>query len=147
MIDTMKPLRKATYDILYSHVVYKAATIRLYDEKVFHGEIPDIYMLLSTQRERDVTEQDCYWQTQSSIDILFIRKTGSEVSKDVIDDISNIALPLLLNLPGHDNFGAQSGLQILEVKRESASSGNVQISPTQSELQKIVTLTALIIHS
>lgn len=147
MKDTMKPFRKAIYDCLNGNVVYKApAKVRIYDEKVFTGEVPLVYILLSTQREQDITSQDCAWQTKSSIDIVIIGKTSSEVSKDIVDDISQSVYDLLLTLPGNNLLAVQSGLQILELRRESAACGNVQISPTQSELQKVLSLTASIIH-
>lgn len=142
----MKPFRKSIYTCLNGNITYASSIVKLYDEKVFQGEVPNVYILLSTQREQDATDQECGWQTRSSIDILIISKTGSEVSKDAVDDISNSMLQLLLNLPGDDNLTVQSGFQILEVKRESAASGQVQISPTQSELQKITTITAMIIN-
>lgn len=145
MKDTMKPFRRAVYDCLNGQITYKGSIVKVMDEKVFTGQIPSVYILLSTQREQDVTEQDCGWQTRSSIDVIIITKTESEVSKDAVDNISNTMLQLVLNLPGDDNLAVQAGFQILEVKRESAGSGQVQISPTQSELQKITTLTAHII--
>jgi hypothetical protein len=148
MRDTMKPLRKAIFDCLGTNVKYPGVNVvPVMDEKVIGGTQPNVYILLSTQRERDVTDQDCYWQTESSIDILIIAKSGAEVSKDSIDDISQRIYSLLLNLPGDQLIQQQTGFQILEFKRVSAVSGSVQISPTQSELQKILSLTANIFHS
>lgn len=147
MKDTMKPFRKAIYDCLNTAVLYKSTSVPIYDEKVYMGAAPDIYILLSTQREQDATDQDCYWQTTSSIDILIISKSGSEVSKDVIDDISQRIYDLLLTLPGSDLLAVQSDFQIMNLKRLSAVSGKVQISPTESELQKIISFTAGIFHS
>jgi hypothetical protein len=147
MKSTMKPLRKGVYDCLNGNVTYPgAAVVPIYDEKVITGSVPNVYILLSTQRERDMTGQDCAYDFTSSIDILVIAKSGSEVSKDAVDDISDRCLELLLNLPGSHNLGNQNGFQILNLKLESAASGNVLISPTQSELQKVLTLSASIIH-
>lgn len=146
MKDTMRPFRKAVYDCLNGVVLYKSAVVPVKDEKVPTGSQPNIYILLSTQKEQDATETDCDWQTKSSIDILIITKSGSEVSKDAIDDISQRIYDLVLTLQGGSLLAAQSGFQILYLRRESAASGNVQISPTQSELQKIVSLTAYIFH-
>lgn len=146
MKSTMKPLRKAVYTCINGNVSYSGGVVPIYDEKVYTGSQPDVYILLSTQREQDVTEQDCTFTHKSSIDLLIIAKSGSEVSKDVVDDIGDRILELVLNLPGSHNLSAQTGFNILEVKMESAVSGNVQVSPTQSELQKIVSLTANIFH-
>lgn len=147
MKDTMKPFRKAIFSVVNGNITYAGSVVKLYDEKVFTGEVPKVYMYFSTQQEQDATEQDCAWQTKSRIDIVIVAKSGSEVSKDAIDDISQRFYDLVLTLPGSDLLAVQTGFQILEVKVASAASGNVQISPTQSELQKIVSLTASIIHS
>lgn len=142
MIDSMKPFRKAVYTVLNGNVTYAGSVVKVYDAKVFTGAIPNVYILMSTQREQNSTDQECAWQARSSMDLLIIAKSGSEVSKDVVDDISNTMLVLLLNLPGSDNLPVQAGFKILNVRRESAVIGEVQISPTQSELQKLMTITA-----
>lgn len=146
MKSTMKPFRKAVKDVLSGNITYAGSIVPVYDAKVWTSAQPAIYILLATQREQDVTDQDCAWNHRSSIDLQFIAKSDSEVSKDVIDDISDRALELLLSSPGVSNLAVQTGFQILEVKMESAVIGEVQISPTQSELQKIVSLTAFIFH-
>jgi hypothetical protein len=146
MKDTMRPYRKAIYDVLNGNVIYHSVPVNIYDEKVFTGDAPDIYILMGNQRETDITEADCAWTTLSSIDIMIIAKSGSEVSKDVVDDISNEILELLLNLPGGNNLGVQSGFQIMMLKRDISVSGFFQITPTQSEIQKIITMTATIIQ-
>lgn len=147
MKDTMKPLRKAIFDCLSGNVSYASSVVPVMDEKVYSGIRPKVYILLSTQREQDITDQDCYWQANSSIDIVIITKSASEVSKDAVDDISQRIYDLLLTLPGSDLLAVQNGFQIVNLKRQSAASGNVQISPTESELQKVMTLTAGIFHS
>lgn len=142
----MKIFRKAIHQVLNGNVTYNSSVVKVYDEKVFTGETPNIYILYGTQREQDATEQDCTWMTRASIDILIVSKTMSETSKDALDDISNSILDLLLNLPGSDNLAAQSGFQITYLKRDSSVSGVMQISPTETVLQKIITLTATIIQ-
>lgn len=146
MHDTMKPFRKAIYDVLHNNVSYKAAVVPLYDEKVFTGVSPTLYILFGNQREQDVPATECTWQTIATIDILIVSKTQSETSKDALDDISNTILDLLLNLPGSDNLAAQSGFQITYLRRESAVCGLIQLSPTETQLQKLITLTATIIQ-
>lgn len=142
----MRPFRKAIYDCLTGNVTYAGNTLSIFDEKVHTGSQPNVYILLSTQKEQDATDQDCAWETKSTIDILIITKSGSEVSKDAIDDISQKIYDLVLTLQGNSLLAVQTGFQILYLRRESAASGSVQISPTQSELQKIVSLTAYIFH-
>ena len=147
-MDSMKALRKAIYNVLNGNVIYKGAAVKIYDEKIFTGEQPNLYILFGTQRESRLPEfeQDCAYVAFSSIDILIVSKTQSETSKDALDDISSSILDLLLNLPGSDNLAAQSGFQISNLRRESAVCGLVQISPTETILQKLITLTASIIQ-
>jgi hypothetical protein len=144
MRDTMKPFRKAIHQTLSGNVIYKGSQVKIYDEKIFTGDQPNLYVLYSTQRETDITETDCAWETRSSIDILIINRTQSETSKDALDDISDSILILLLNLPHSDNLVTQSGFLIQEVKKDSAVSGLIQISPTETILQKQMTISAII---
>lgn len=144
--DTMRSFRKSIFQCLNGNVMYNGVVIPGYDEKVFTGQNPDLYYLFGTQRETDITDNDCTWTTKSTIDIVIVSRTQSEASKDAVDDISDTILDLLLNLPGSDNLIAQSGFQITYLKRESAVSGLIQISPTETILQKLITLTANIIQ-
>lgn len=146
MKDTCKPMRKALFTCINGNITYAGNVVKLYDGKVFTGEAPNLYMYFGTQQEQDITEQDCAWQTKNRTEIVIVSKTGSEVSKDSIDDISQRIYDLVLTLPGNNLLAVQNGFQILELRRESAVIGNVQISPTQSELQKVLSLTASIIH-
>lgn len=146
MKDTMKPFRKAVFDCLNTFVLYKSTAVLVADAKVPTGQQPSLYILLGRQWEQDRTDQDCGWETKSGIEIQIIAKSGSEVSKDALDDISQSIYDLVLTLPGSNLLAVQNGFQILELRRESAAIGDVQISPTQSELQKIVSLTAYIFH-
>lgn len=144
MKDTMKPFRKSIYDVLSGNVIYNSAIVSIYDEKVFTGEIPNIYILLGTQREQDITQTDCAFETNSSIEILIISRTKSEASKDALDDISNTILELLLNLPGSDNLVEQAGFTMINLRRESAVCGLLQLSPNETILQKQINLTVTI---
>jgi hypothetical protein len=146
MKDTMRILRKAIADCITGNISYGSNVVKVYDEKIFTGEVPTIYILLSTQQESSTEENDCTWITRSSIDIEVIAKSGFEVSKDIIDDVSNSMMELIAPLPGLNGFSQQSGFIISGIVRESALTRNVQISETQSILQKIVKFTATIIQ-
>lgn len=147
MTDTMQPMRHAFDAVLKGNVNYNGSVINFYDEKVFTGSADTIYVLYSTQREQDVSDTGCAWNTISKIDLLIVDKTGSEVSKDHIDDISNTIYGLLATLPGSDNLPVQSGFQILYLRKETVVEGLFQISPTQSELRKLITFSANVISS
>lgn len=142
--DTMMPLRQAIDDVINGNVTYKGAQVQVFDKKVFTGQSPNRYIYYGTMREVDITETDCAWTSRTSIEILIVSNTGSEVSQDPLDEISDTIYDLLLNLPGSDNLPAQSGFQISYLKRESATCGMMEISPTESRLTKLITLTAIV---
>lgn len=146
MRDTMKPVRRAIFDVASGLVSYKGNVVAVYDEKVFTGETPNVYILLSTQQETDDDRTDCTWYTRSSIDVEIIAKSGSEVSKDVIDDISNQFMEMVAGLPGVFNVAAQSGFQIVDLYRESAITQNLQITQNESILRKITKFTFKILQ-
>ena len=143
----MKPFRKAIFDVLNGTVSYSGSVVPIYDKKVHSGSQPTVYMYFGSQSETDATEQDCSYQYNSQLNLIIVAKNGSEVSQDTIDDIGDTVLQLLINAPGDDNLSQQPGFSIYELKLGSAAAGEVQISPTQSELQKILSLTAIIIQS
>lgn len=142
----MRPYRKAVYECLNGNINYNATNIPVFDEKVPAGNVPQHYVLLGTQRQSDITDQDCYWIHRSSIDIVIVGRSDFETSKDAIDDISNTIYGLLLNSPGSDNLPAQSGYTFNQTKIESAVAGPVEINQTTTILQKVITLTSNIIE-
>lgn len=144
--DTMKPFRNAINSVLSGAITYKGSVVPFTDSKTKTGQQARLYGIYGTQREFDTTQTDCTWECKSSIEILLVNDTGSETSKDPLDEISDDIYDLLLNLPGSNNLPAQSGFQITYLKRESAVSGLIQISPTETQLQKLITLTATIIQ-
>lgn len=142
----MKPIRHGINTLIAGQVTYAAGVVPVYDEKVYTGEIPDIYILLSTQQEADTERTDCTWTTRSSIDIEIIARSESEVSKDVIDDVSNDVMELIAGLPGAWNVSNPSGFQIIDCFRESAMTRNVSLTETQSILQKVIRFVFIILQ-
>lgn len=139
MRDTMMPLRHAIYAVINAAITYKLSTVPVRDERLFTGEVPDIYILMSTQQETNVDEQDCTWTTNSSITLETIVKSGSEVSKDVFDKVSNDMMELIIGLPGAIHI-TMPGFQIITGYRESAITQNIVIAETgQSVLRKLTT--------
>lgn len=138
MRDSMKPVRQAINTLINGVVTYKSAPVKCYDEKVFTGDMPDIYILYSTQQETPGPDQtDCTFSMRSSIDIEVISRTGSEVSKDVLDDVSNDIMQIIIPTQGTAGF-IMSGFQIIDAARESAISQNLTITESQSILRKII---------
>ncbi len=147
MKDTCKPFRNAIHAVINGLITYRGDAVPIYDEKVFTGQMPAIYILYGTQSESDIIESECTWTTTSKIDIWIVCKTGSEVSKNVIDDIADQLYTLLLPGPTVDAFLQPQGLTIMYLRREASVEGQFNISPTQSELRKVITLTANIVEN
>lgn len=143
MRDTQKILRAAVYNAL-NGTVNVGGVIPVYDEKRPSTSTASVYILLSTQQETSNDTQDAFI-TISSIDIEICQDTGSEVSKDTIDDISNEVLVILM--PTRENSGlvSPSNMQILNLDRRTITRA-FEISPTQSILRKIITLSATIVQ-
>lgn len=135
--DTMKPLRSAVYSVLNGNT----DGIPVYDEKRKVAETDQTYILLTTQQETGIEQNDCTFITQSSIDVEVIAGSEFEVSKNVIDDVSNDVTALVMN-----GLTAPSGFQFLNLKRESAFTQNLSVTETQSILRKIIRFTVQIIQ-
>lgn len=145
MKDSMKPLRLGIFAVIDGQITYNAVVVPVYDEKVFTGAVPDLYILLSTQQESPTGDQnDCELIRDSFIDIEIIRKTGSEVSKDTIDDVSDQLYQLIIPSQGVAGFTV-AGFQISNPRMVSALTQNVTLTETESVLRKIVRFAATLI--
>lgn len=122
------------------------ATLAFYDEKKSVLASDKIFALLSTQQETLTDENDCTWITRSSIDIEIYQKTGSEVSKDLIDDLSNAILVRLMPTPQTTNIIDPSNLQFCNHRIDSIISRNISLSETESVLEKIIRFSVQIIQ-
>ena len=137
MRGTMKILRHSVYAELNGNLSYNSSNVPVYDEKKHVGDTDQIFVLLSTQQETPTDDNDCTFITRSSIDIEIIAKTEFEVSKDMIDDVSDLVQNLLLPTKGTLGFSSPSGWQFQNPRFESSFTQNLAISETQSILRKI----------
>lgn len=141
MRDTAKQLRQAIFTCLNGVI-----SVPIYDEKKLVSSSVKTFVLLSTQQEILTEENDCTWITRSSIDIEIYHKTGSEVSKDLIDDLSNAILVRLMPTPQTTNIIDPSNLQFCNHKVDSIISRNISLSETESVLEKIIRFSVQIIQ-
>lgn len=132
MLDTKKPLRIAVFNALDGLLSYNAVAVPVYDEKVRTGESPRLYVILSTQQESDVEQNDSTWITQSSIDLEIIHRTGSEVSKNPIDEVYEDILEIILPTRQTVGLTIPAGFQFLNAKREQAITQAFEIGATES---------------
>lgn len=142
MRDTSKQLRLSVFNCLSGNL----GGVPVYDEKKKVSTTDSTFILLSTQQETPSDQNDCTWICRSSIDIEIIQKSGSEVSKDTIDDLSNTVLTLLLPTPGTTGLSPAYNLQFQNGFCESVISRNISLSETESILQKIVRFVVTIVQ-
>jgi hypothetical protein len=140
MKDTQKPLRMAMFNLLSGAIAYDGNTVGVYDEM---NDNDDVYILLSTQQETFDETSDTFI-TRSTINLEVVAKTGTTVSKDVLDDISDDIYTLLRPTTSTTGLVNPSGFQIHNVFRESATTQVLQVSPTQSILRKLITIVVTI---
>ena len=145
MRDTMDILEMAVYNALNGQLSYNSVNIPVYDEKRRVGQSDNIYVILSTQQESEIETNDCAFVTLSSIDIEILHKTDYEVSKTVINNISNQILQILIPTQVTTGLAGVSGYQLLHVRRERAITRNFQITDSESIIAKIITITCQIV--
>lgn len=145
MRDTHYPLRKAIFGVLNGNIVVNGTNVGLYDEKKRIGANEWIYAIFGTQQTtRDRTSE--YWITRELIDIEIYQQTDFEVTKDFIDQASNVIYELLMPNPINAALPNPSLMQIQHFELERAISRTVELSATTSAVQKIITFTCLIVQ-
>jgi hypothetical protein len=132
--DTKKILRAAIYTALNGNITYNSTAVPTYDEKTSVTNTANVFILLSGQQETDVENNDSVFITRSAIDIDIWQKTGSEVSKDGIDTVYESMMEILIPTPQTVGLTIPSGFQFQNATRESATTGSVELSPTESVL-------------
>jgi hypothetical protein len=144
--DTKKILRSAIYTALSGNITYNAVNVPVVDERLRSTQTANNFIVLSTQQETDVENNDCAFITDSYIDIEIVNKTMSEVSKDVNDDIYEDVMEILIPTPYDAGFSLPAGFQLSKAVRQSSITQNISLSPTESVLVTIVKLVFTIIQ-
>lgn len=132
MLDTKKPLRIAVLNALDGLLFYNAVNVPVYDEKVKTGESPRLYVVLSTQQETDIESNDSTWITQSGIDLEIVHKTGSEVSKNPIDEVYEDILEIIMPSIGTTGVTIPAAFQFLNLRRDQSITQAFEIGATES---------------
>lgn len=145
MRDTKKPVRIAVFTCLSGNIVHNGSTINFYDEKKKVGVTDTVFGILGRQRETPWEErpQDAFIR-RSFIDIEIIAKTGSEASKDVIDEIGELVTLRLFPSPTTTNIIEPSLMQFGEWIVESAETDNISITETETILINRITLSTIV---
>lgn len=149
MRDTSYPLRLAVYNKLKFVVAYAVGDentyLNFYDEKRLASVRDTVFGIFSTQQETPTEQNDCTFIQHSSIDIEIYQKTGSEVSKDLLDNLSNQICVLLVPTPYNTTI-VSSNLQFTHAQIDSIISRNISISETESVLAKIIRFSVNIVQ-
>ena len=145
MRDAQYPLRLACFNVLTGAVSFNSQVIGFYDEK--KRAAGNIYCIFGTQQStRSPESTDCMWVTDETIDIEIWHKTGSEVSKDIIDSVSNQIYTLLSPATLTAGFANPSLMQVLFFDLQNAITRAFEITPTESVTGKIITFKCTIVQ-
>lgn len=131
MRDVSLPYRHAVFAVL------SGISVPVYDEKRKVTDTDPLFVLLSTQQQIPSDDNDCTWISRSSIDIEIQQRTGSEVSKDDIDNLSNEILGLLIPTPWNTPLTSPN-LQFQNAFAESIISRNASITETDTIIIKVI---------
>lgn len=125
MISTMNKLLDSWFDLLDGNITYSGKTVKVYkedtpedlDETATQSEH---YILLMAEGETDQSNKRSFVNdTVVLVDI--VTKFNNNVNRTVVDNIDGQIGALILTAPYQTGLGTQSGMQILNVKRESAN--------------------------
>lgn len=135
----------AVYNALNGNITYNLNGVPVFDEKRKITDTSKMFILLSTQQESDDDTSDAFI-TDSSIDIEVQHRSGFEVSKDAIDDISDQILQIIMPTPQTNGLTAPSGFQITLVRRISTVTRQFQITDANTIIAKIIRITCKIVQ-
>lgn len=136
MYDLSLPYRLSIYAVLNGVI-----SVPVFDEKKKVAATNTVFVILSTQQQTPVEENDCVEISRCSIDIEITQKTGFEVTKDVIDNVSNEICQILKPCPL-----AWVNLEFQNARVESILSRNVSLSESETVIQKIIRYTCDIVQ-
>lgn len=140
MKDTKKEIRNGIYTSLNGIVEYDNAAVPIYEEMVPSNVSPDLFILLKGQQETTEENNDNSFITKSSIDIEITQKTGSNVSKDVVDDVYNAVMEILLPTPSSIGFTIDAAFQLQNGFRESCATDTVAVTETETVITERIRL-------
>jgi hypothetical protein len=134
MRNNNKPIRIAIFTALTGNI----GGINMYDEKRKVSATDNTFIVFSTQQQTpDPDTNDCTWISRNSIDIEVYNKTGSEVTKNTVDDIVNTICEVLIPTPFVTPI-TSANLQFTNAYVESIISRNLSLSETESVMVEVI---------
>lgn len=140
-----KSARKAFYDVLVNQIDVPGQTVD--KVPVSDGQATTkakLYMLIEDQTAQDVSDmRNRRWN--GSLVISICHKQGSSYTRDIIDDVAQEIEDIIT--PGaasQNGLPIQSGWQITNIRVDSVSYADFQISSTESICIKFLTFNFII---
>lgn len=146
MKDTMQMFLEATYTLLNGNLSYNSVNVPVFDKKRRVNVASGLYVILGSQRESDSPQTSETFITEAELDIEIWHVTDYEVSSQGVNQVADQILQLLITLPEGDGYPAQSQFQIQDVRRVSANLQDFSIGPTDTALNKNITIRATIVQ-
>lgn len=121
----MDKLLDSWFDLLDGNITYSGKTVKVYKEDTPEDldESPtqsEHYILLMAEGEIDQSNKRSFVNdTVVIVDI--VTRFNNNINRSVVDNIDGQIGALILTAPFQDGLSSQSGMQILNVKRESAN--------------------------
>lgn len=142
-ISREKALRNAYFNVLNGNLSYNSINVPVFDNKV---ESPNdsLYVLLTDQASSyNGNFARAAWDSLFQIKI--ISKQYNSVSKDIVDDICQQIEDIISPDTTTIGLQAHTGWQIINVYVNTCNYTELEISSTQTVIQKIVTFSNQII--
>lgn len=125
MISTMNKLFDSWFDLLDGAITYSGKSVKVYLEDVPEdtdttGTVSEHYILLRAEGEADDSNKRSFaFDTVVIVDIVTVFQNN--VNRSVVDNIAGQIDALVLTRPFTTGLAAQSGMQIINVKRETSN--------------------------
>lgn len=145
MRDTQRPFRMAIHSVINGNATYNGQPVYFYDEKKKVGLTDRVYGLYTTQQTTRDHTSDC-WITDELITLELLHKSGFEVTKDFVDDVSDQLYQLLMPTRINDALPDPSLMLIQNFELEEALTRSVEITDTETIVSKLITFSCKIIQ-
>jgi len=148
MKDTNRPVRKAFYQLLNKQLVIEGSPVPVSDKQTKKLSDNNFYVILSSQTstpDNTKTSND----VQATITLDIITKFENSVTSDIADDIANQIFILLFPFTDRIHRNAlpvQSGFQFLNLRISNDTYLNLQLTPTQHALRRILTFSLRVVY-
>lgn len=124
MINTMDKLLDSWFDLLDGNITYSGKSVKVYKEDTPEDldttpTVSEHYILLRAEGESDQSNKRSF-VFDSVVIVDIVTKFNNNINRSVVENIDGQVTALVL--PTHQTgLGTQSGMQILNVERETSN--------------------------